>query len=373
MPPERGLVRAIDGTLLRELPHENVTIRDTVLRGFQIRVRYSARCGLTASYRVQLRRGQAVTLGRVGVLQLKEAREVARKKLAAVALKLDVEPVDAPPTPTLRTYIAETYGPWIEAHAKTGNYIHSRLTHVFKDLLDLPLDKVTAWNFEQWRTARRREGTKGTTINRDLQDIRALYSRAVKWGHVGKSPLVGVPRDKVDQQGIIRFLSPEEEARLRKALSARDEFLRKGRESANKFRRDRGYPEFPPHGVYPDHLTPIVLLAVNTGLRFGEIVQLRWADVLLGAAPPRLTGTWDDREERADAPRRVEPAGRRGIAGLETEDGWSDGAGLSRPSRRAAGRHQDRVDAGPTVREDRQVPIPRSATHVREQARDARR
>jgi len=126
--------------------------------------------------------GKTITLGRAGVLQLKEAREVARKKFAAVSLNLEVEPVEAPPAPTLRTYIAETYGPWIEAHAKTGNYIHSRLTHVFKDLLDLPLDKVTAWNLEQWRTARRREGIKGTTINRDLQDIRALYSRAVKWG-----------------------------------------------------------------------------------------------------------------------------------------------------------------------------------------------
>ncbi len=77
MPSERGLVRPIDGTLLRDLPHDNVTIRDTVLRGFQIRVRHSVRRGLTASYRVELRRGKTVTLGRVGVLPLKEAREAA--------------------------------------------------------------------------------------------------------------------------------------------------------------------------------------------------------------------------------------------------------------------------------------------------------
>lgn len=289
MAPERGIVRPIDGALLRDIPHENVTIRDTQLRGFQIRVRHSIRRGLTASYRVELRRGRAVTLGRVGVLQLKDARELARKKLAAVTLNLDAEVVEAPPSPTLGAYIDETYGPWIEAHARSGAYIHTRLERTFKAMLDVPMDQLTAWNFEQWRTARRRAGKKPATINRDLEDLRALYSRAVKWGHVGKSPLIGVPRDKVDQHGVIRFLSPEEEAALREALVARDDSLRLGRENANKFRRDRGYPEFPPLGVYPDHLTPIVLLALNTGLRFGEITKLTWADVLLDASPPHVT------------------------------------------------------------------------------------
>ena len=54
------------------------------------------------------------------------------------------------------------------------------------------------------------------------------------------------------------------------------------REAANAWRRERGYAEWPADN--PDHLTPIVLVALNTGLRKGELFNLRWTDVdLVGA------------------------------------------------------------------------------------------
>jgi integrase len=62
-------------------------------------------------------------------------------------------------------------------------------------------------------------------------------------------------------------------------LLARDDARRAARESANKWRRDRAYEEWPAHGTYTDHVTPLVLLAVNSGLRRGELLQLCWRDV----------------------------------------------------------------------------------------------
>jgi len=38
----------------------------------------------------------------------------------------------------------------------------------------------------------------------------------------------------------------------------------------------------PEHGTYGDHLTPMALLSINTGLCQGEVFQLRWDDVDLG-------------------------------------------------------------------------------------------
>jgi integrase len=66
--------------------------------------------------------------------------------------------------------------------------------------------------------------------------------------------------------------------------AARDEERRRGRMSANEWRRERGYELMPEFGTYTDHLSPIVLLAIDTGLRRGELLPLNWDDVDLERA-----------------------------------------------------------------------------------------
>ena len=51
-----------------------------------------------------------------------------------------------------------------------------------------------------------------------------------------------------------------------------------------------GYEPWPEYGTYTDHLTPLVLLAINTGLRRGELFALRWSDVDLGRAVLTVRG-----------------------------------------------------------------------------------
>jgi integrase len=92
-----------------------------------------------------------------------------------------------------------------------------------------------------------------------------------------------------DRTGRVRFLTPEEETRLRKALAKRDARRRARRVRSNRWRRARGYEPWPPDA--PDHLTPIVSLALNTGLRKGEIFNLRWADADLRRAQLTVRGT----------------------------------------------------------------------------------
>jgi integrase len=82
-----------------------------------------------------------------------------------------------------------------------------------------------------------------------------------------------------DGSAVVRYLTADEEPRLLTALLGRDEARRAARESANVWRRQRKYDAWPAYGEYTDYLTPLVLVALNTGLRRGELLQLCWRDV----------------------------------------------------------------------------------------------
>jgi integrase len=74
---------------------------------------------------------------------------------------------------------------------------------------------------------------------------------------------------------------------LRAALQARDGSRRDGRARFNAWRLERKYRTLPDYGTYPDHIEPITLTALNTGLRRGELFGLQWGVVDLTAQ--RLT------------------------------------------------------------------------------------
>ena len=51
------------------------------------------------------------------------------------------------------------------------------------------------------------------------------------------------------------------------------------RESANRWRRQRKQEPLPKLPHFGDHLTPAVLVSMNTGLRRGELLALKWNDI----------------------------------------------------------------------------------------------
>jgi integrase len=67
---------------------------------------------------------------------------------------------------------------------------------------------------------------------------------------------------------------------LRTALTDRVQRNREARARFNAWRVERGYKPVPDFaGPYTDHLQPMVLLALHTGLRRGELLALCWRDV----------------------------------------------------------------------------------------------
>jgi len=124
-------------------------------------------------------------------------------------------------------------------------------------------------------------------VNRDIGALRPVFSRAVDWKLLAESPMKSIKALKSNADPIVRFLSSDEEKRLRAALDMRETREREGRARANIWRSARHY-ELLPHlteAQYLDYLKPAVLLSINTGVRQGEMLKLRIADVNLENDP----------------------------------------------------------------------------------------
>ena len=134
---------------------------------------------------------------------------------------------------------------------------------------------------ELWKGRRLNGGCKPITLLRDLFTLSSVLTRAVRMGKLGANPIRKVEKPRIDRGPKVRFLDAAEESRLRFALRARDAQLRLVRTSANQRRLVRRESVLPPLLHFGDHLTPAVLISMNTGLRLGETLKLRWKNVHL--------------------------------------------------------------------------------------------
>ena len=266
-----------------------VEIRDERVKGFLLRVQPSG----AMTYYVEYERGKRKRIGPEAAFKPDEARTEARKILSAYHKGEDLKANERKKSvKTLRAYIDQVYEPWATAHLKTGKDGCARMRFSFASLLNTPLSAVTAHDVEKWRTKRLGGATKATTVNRDLNDLKAAMARAVTWGYLDDNPLRAVKPSRVDRNTKCRFLDDDEMVRLRKALNARDVRLREERRSGNDWRQTRGYRLYPDLDTvaFADYLKPMVLLSFNTGLRRGELFSLTWEDIDLRNANLTVAG-----------------------------------------------------------------------------------
>lgn len=261
-------------------------VYDTRARGLVLRCRTSGR----HTYRLQVRRGRWLTIGAVDDFSPAQARAEAERLRGDLARGKDPD-VERRMlrASTLKQYLANEYGPWVLANRRTGAETLRRLRQAFAEFLPLSMGDVTQARAERWRTARLAAETSAATVNRDLAALRAALSHAVETDLLASHPLARLKPARVDSRAIVRCLSADEEKRLRAALEERDTRRRQARAAANLWRRERSYDELPSYGIYTDHLTPLTLLALNTGCRRGELFGLTWADV--GAGVLTIHGT----------------------------------------------------------------------------------
>ncbi len=213
------------------------------------------------SFYVNLPGKRRNALGRFGNITLEGARELARTMLAEARLER-LSPTAAAArkvadAPTLRKFIDEQYKPWVTAHRKDGAGTIERLNKHFGSLMRQHLHRIDAATVEKWRTERLQGVGKvdgrpvgAATVNRDINALRAVLSKAVEWGVIAVHPMTKVKQLRLDTEEELRWLSSEEQKRLRATLCR---LSIKGRNM---------------------DVIAGTLVLLNTGLRRGELVSL---------------------------------------------------------------------------------------------------
>lgn len=241
------------------------------------------------SFNVQWSRTSSRSLGKWPGCTVESARTKAKAILvetdqhgAPLAVIEASKPAEEKPL-TLDQFLDRHYEPWAITNQKGGKATVANLRAVHVELLPKLLTDLSAFDFERHKSARIKDGVKPSTVNRDLSRVRGALSRAVEWGFLREHPMKRVKVLKGGDDGRVRYLTAQEEKRLRAALNAREAARRTSRESGTAWCKQRGgdgRPMWPADG-FTDHLMPMVLVAFNTGLRRGELLSLDWNNVSL--------------------------------------------------------------------------------------------
>jgi integrase len=255
----------------REQPFE---IYDTRLAGFTLRIQPSG----VRSYYARFGRNRRIALGKVGSINPDEAREQCQRILGNIASgRHPQEGLAGAAGMTLSRFLTETYEPWVRVNRpRTARNTLEKIRLLFKSWMTEPLSAITVQRLELWKGRRLSSGIKSTTVLRELFALSSVLSRAVRVGQLISNPIRLVEKPRFDRRPRVRFLSVDEEARLRTALADRDQQLIMARLSGNAHLESRGKPALPALPHFGDHLTPAILLSMNTGLRMGETRRLRW-------------------------------------------------------------------------------------------------
>jgi integrase len=112
---------------------------------------------------------------------------------------------------------------------------------------NVTLMELSPVDVEKFKSHKLKEGVTNTTVNHYLKTLKRMFNIAITWGYAKENPVKGIKfyseRDSLRE----RILTEEEEGRLLEAASG--------------------------------HLRPILNVALNTGMRRGEILNLKWTHV----------------------------------------------------------------------------------------------
>ena len=269
--------------------------------GLSVCVQPSGAKSFQLRYRIQ---GRQKTLS-FGDISLKDARAKAQ------AARVAIYEGDNPQTKALLRkekqmsfgeFVQQHYLPHLRAEGKNAKETEKMLLAQLSWLWTKPIAEMRLVEMTAWQNKQATEKTIATA-NRYTNAVKAITEHARYLNIIPTDPLVDFHRLKQpDAVHDIRWLTVKEEQALRAALDSRD-FSRHGvaitdvklsksnnvttltsrvsgsMEEALKNRKTRWFK---------DHLTPVVSLMLECGLRRQEALRLRWSDI----RPTNEEGEW---------------------------------------------------------------------------------
>jgi integrase len=125
------------------------------------------------------------------------------------------------------------------------------LKHLSKFFGGKMLSEINPFLVEKYKLIRKEQEAEPATVNRELACLRHMFNMAIKWKKIQANPVreVKFMREPKEKE---RILTEEEEVRLLEAVRLKTK---------------------------SQHLEPIVITALNTGMRKGEILSLKWSNM----------------------------------------------------------------------------------------------
>ena len=231
----------------------SVDYYDERIPGLLMKVLPSGRKTYYIRYKDKRKVSSQRKLGNAVILTLSDARALARRKLAEIAMGADpFSLIQSNPSPTLKKFAASGYIPYVKTYKKSWemdiSHIRNHLLPYFgamrmsdiekRDVVQLINDQLPSY--------------KPGSINRVIILLRYMFNLAIKWEveGVSRNPTAGIPLLKEDNH-VERFLSSEEAKALLIAI----------KNSKNPM------------------LQHIISMLILTGARKREVLDAKWEDL----------------------------------------------------------------------------------------------
>ena len=159
-------------------------------------------------------------------------------------------PLEDDPIPTFGQWATD----WLErkqATAKRPDTLKVHLdVHLVPEFGDMRIDQITSARIERWLSACRKKELSPGYIKRMVNTLKAILNDAIREGHLTENPATKINRI-TGVQARQRYLNAEEIVRLLAAAERTEPWLR-----------------------------DVIVWALHSGMRRGEIQSMRWSDIL---------------------------------------------------------------------------------------------